>query len=102
MGPRNLFLKKLGVLYSRTHIHYEEWRSALATKFWVQVLPPLGSHPKDSVSRGREKGVGGWLRGAGCGGPNQPGHHQEETHKRDIESAWAISAPETTGTHWRL
>lgn len=36
------------------------------------------------------------------GGANQPGHHQEESHGRDIEPACTISARETTGTRWRL
>lgn len=43
-----------------THIHIMTNGSALAfTKFWVKVLPPLGSHPKDSVSREREEEEGG-------------------------------------------
>lgn len=34
-------------------------------------------------------------------GPNQAGHRQEETHKQDLDSARAISAPETAGARWR-
>lgn len=40
-------------------------------------------------------------RGIGMGPPHA-GRHQEETHKRDSDPACAISAPETTGTRWRL
>lgn len=58
MGPRNPISEKLALLHSHTHTITMNG-SVLPTKFWVEVLPPLGSHPEDSVSRGREEDEGG-------------------------------------------
>lgn len=95
VGPWSLLFLKAGT--------EEGWR-CLGHGVLVQFSLPWTLIPE---TPGAEEGRCGekesWgLREASAMGLNRPGHHQDETHERDFDPAWAISAPETAGTRWRL